>query len=63
MELTSQKLLEAHRNVAITIGIILLEYVRHALETNTTLDEKVEGHGASLATIIYAVHMRHETRG
>ena len=55
-ELTRQKLLETQRNIPIPIPIIPLKHVRHALQADAALHEKVEAHAIRAAAVVDAVH-------
>ena len=52
---TGQKLLETQRNVPIPIIIISLEYIRHPLQTDTTLYKQIETHVAPRTLLIRPV--------
>ena len=62
-ELTAQKLLKAQRNIPISIRVILLKHIRHALERDAALDKQVEAHALVAALVVDAVHHPDERRG
>lgn len=60
--LTGQKFFKAQRNISIPIRIILLEHIRHPLQTYTALNKHVKAHALVPAFVVDAVHHAHEVR-
>jgi hypothetical protein len=54
---------QTQRNIPIPILIILFEHIRHALQTNACLDEKIEADGILAAPVVRAVEEGDELRG
>lgn len=46
--------LQTQGNVAITIVVVLLEHIRHALQTDASLDEQIEAEALGAAYIVAA---------
>lgn len=42
----AQEILKAQRNVSITVIVILLEHIRHPLQTDASLHKQVKAHNA-----------------
>lgn len=52
--------LQAQRNVSIPVLVILLEYICHALQTDTCLDKQVETERIAAVAVICAVQQSDE---
>ena len=55
--------LQAQRNVAVAVVVVLLKHIRHALQTDARLHEQVEAHVVVAAAVVGAVQQLHELRG
>jgi hypothetical protein len=54
--------LQAQCNVAVTVLVVLLEHVRHALQTDAGLDKQIKAHGVVTSTVVGTVEQSDEPR-
>jgi low affinity Fe/Cu permease len=52
--------LQTQRNIAIPILVVLLENIRHALQTNARLDEQIETQRIPAAAVVCLIQQRDE---
>lgn len=62
LENLAQEVLEAQRDEPVPVVVVLLEYVRHALQRDAALDKQIEAHGALLALVVGAEKKLDEIR-
>lgn len=48
----SQKVLKAQGDVAVSVVVVFLKYIRHALEGNTALNKQVKAHDTFVALVV-----------
>jgi hypothetical protein len=54
------KNLQAQRNIAVAVFVVLFKHVRHSLQTDARLHKQVEAHGVLPTAVVGAVQQRDE---